>query len=70
MASELLRRVRLPENNAQTMPPATGHKRLTPEQIALLTRWIGEGAPYEQHWSYLPPRPQTPARAWSRSGPS
>lgn len=71
LASEILRRVRLPQSDALTMPPAAGHKRLTPEQVTLLTRWIGEGAPYEQHWSYLPPRPQTPPKvknaAWVRN---
>ena len=44
------------------MPPAEGHKRLTSGQIALLKRWIGEGAQYEQHWAYLAPtRPALPA---------
>jgi len=56
LASELLRRIRLPEKDALRMPPAAGHKSLTPTQIALLTRWIAEGANYEQHWSYLPPK--------------
>jgi Protein of unknown function (DUF1553)/Protein of unknown function (DUF1549)/Concanavalin A-like lectin/glucanases superfamily/Planctomycete cytochrome C len=71
LASEVLRRIRLPQSDALTMPPAAGHKRLTPEQVALLTRWIGEGAQYEQHWSYLAPKPQTPPKvknaAWVRS---
>ena len=71
IASELLRRVRLPQSDALAMPPTSGHKRLTPEQVMLLTRWIGEGAQYEQHWSYLPPRLQTPPKvknaAWVRN---
>ncbi|MCX6369118.1 MAG: DUF1553 domain-containing protein [Armatimonadetes bacterium] len=56
LASELLRRVRLPQSDALAMPPASGHKRLTPQQVALLTRWIGQGAQYEQHWSFLAPK--------------
>ena len=44
------------------MPPAEGHKRLTTAQIALLKRWIGEGAQYEQHWAYLAPVASRPAR--------
>ena len=44
------------------MPPASTHKTLTPKQIATLTRWVKEGAEYEQHWSYIPPRrPALPA---------
>ncbi len=71
LASEVLRRVRLPQSDALTMPPAAGHKRLMPEQVSLLTRWIGEGAQYEQHWSFLPPKSQTPPKvknaAWVRN---
>ena len=72
LASELLRRVRLPQSDAMSMPPAAGHKRLTAQQVALLTRWIGEGAQYEQHWSFLPPKlPPIPRPAggakWGRN---
>jgi len=28
---------------------------LKPDQIALLKRWIAEGAHWEKHWAYLPP---------------
>jgi len=38
------------------MPPVASHKALTPDQKALLKRWIAEGAKYEGHWSFLPPR--------------
>ena len=71
VASELLRRIRLPGSDALTMPPAAGHKRLAPQQIATLTRWIGEGAQYEMHWSYIPPKPQAVPKvknaAWVRN---
>src|SRR4030095_4923873 len=34
---------------------------LTPRQIALLTRWIEQGAAWQKHWSFIPPkRPETP----------
>lgn len=68
-ASELLYRVAraAPED---AMPPASTGKRLTPEQVALLERWIAEGAPYEKHWSYIPPqRPAVPAVDESLSNP-
>lgn len=34
------------------MPPPSSHKQLSDEEIALLKRWIEEGAQYEAHWSF------------------
>ena len=50
-------------NKAQRMPPAyAGHDRLPDGQIALIKRWIEEGANYEAHYSFIPPqRPPVPA---------
>ncbi len=55
-ASELVRRIRSSDPELM-MPPADSHKdRLTDVQIAVIERWIKEGAPYEPHWSFIPPR--------------
>ncbi len=44
------------------MPPPETHKTLAPREIALLERWIKEGAPYEPHWAFIAPeRPALPA---------
>ncbi len=44
------------------MPPPASHKTLGAEQIAVLEKWIEQGAPYEAHWSFLPvKRPEAPA---------
>ena len=40
----------------EIMPPADFDKHLSPEQIDLLGRWIQQGARWEEHWSFLPPR--------------
>ena len=62
VASRIMDRVRRPESDALHMPPAAGHKSLSPLQVDTLTRWIASGAKYEQHWSYLPiKRPKVPA---------
>ena len=43
------------------MPPPETHKTLGPRDIALLERWIKEGAPYEAHWAFITPeRPALP----------
>jgi Protein of unknown function (DUF1553)/Protein of unknown function (DUF1549)/NedA-like, galactose-binding domain len=37
------------------MPPTSEGEPLTPAQIDVLRAWIENGAPYELHWSYVPP---------------
>lgn len=53
-ASELLARVSEPDDDLR-MPPADAGMRLDQQQIALLRRWINEGANYDRHWAYVPP---------------
>jgi mono/diheme cytochrome c family protein len=38
------------------MPPASTGKSLSPKQIALIRRWIEQGAQYQKHWALIPPR--------------
>src|SRR5260370_2530503 len=59
--SELIRRV-TSDDLARRMPPAySGAARLTDREIGLLTRWIAQGAPWQKHWSFIPPvRPVLP----------
>ena len=52
--SEMILRL-LSKEEDELMPPPKAHKNVTPEQIALLKRWISEGAGYEKHWSFIPP---------------
>jgi len=60
-ASELVARLVEIDPNKQ-MPPAKSGKKLTPQQIATLKRWIDEGANYSAHWSFVKPeRPTVPA---------
>ncbi len=67
--SELLRRI-LSKDADEVMPPPDTHKRVTPDQVALLKRWIAEGADYAQHWAFIPPRraasPPVKLSAWPK----
>ncbi|GAG10603.1 unnamed protein product, partial [marine sediment metagenome] len=38
------------------MPPPESGKRLTKQQIDLLVKWVGDGAPYQAYWAYVPPK--------------
>jgi cytochrome c553 len=66
-ASELFARVST-EDDFELMPP--GH-RMTQTQVALIKRWIDEGATYEAHWAYVapkrPPVPEVKAKSWPRN---
>lgn len=53
------------------MPPHDSGRSLDDKQIDLLTQWIREGAPWQQHWAFAPvQRPQIPvtqATEWIRN---
>ncbi len=51
--SQLIQRV-LSKDPDEIMPPPELHKTLSPRTIALLRRWIEQGAPWEGHWVYEP----------------
>jgi hypothetical protein len=52
--SELYQRL-IAEDEAERMPPVKSGKRVTPEQIELIRRWIAQGAKWQKHWAFLPP---------------
>src|SRR5215204_2497284 len=43
----------------EVMPPPKSGKKLTAQQIDMLTRWIGQGAQWQTHWAFS--KPQRPA---------
>lgn len=55
----------------EIMPPPEKKKALKPEQIALIRRWIEEGAEWGTHWAFVAPvRPAVPVvkdSAWVKN---
>jgi mono/diheme cytochrome c family protein len=68
--SELFQRITAAES-AEKMPPARTNKTLTHEQIELIRLWIEQGAKYQGHWAFLPPRrvnlPEVKNKRWARN---
>lgn len=54
-ASEVMRRVTATDPEERMPPPAHG-AALTEKEIDTLRRWIQEGAPWSEHWSFVPPQ--------------
>ena len=69
--SEIMVRIRSTDPDDVMPPPETGQK-VTPEQVAILEKWIEEGAGYDTHWSFKPiERPELPEvedSSWVRNG--
>jgi len=69
-ASALFNRITA-EDPDDRMPPSDFDKELSENDIAQLTRWIDEGAPWEGHWSFVPAKaPKLPELAnadWLRN---
>lgn len=52
--SELIFRI-LSTDPDELMPPPESNKKLSQEEIQKLTKWIEQGAEYDQHWAYKKP---------------
>jgi Protein of unknown function (DUF1553)/Protein of unknown function (DUF1549)/Concanavalin A-like lectin/glucanases superfamily/Planctomycete cytochrome C len=53
------------------MPPPSSEHKLTEKQIETIRRWIDEGARWDEHWSFIPPKrpdiPKVANAAWVRN---
>ena len=67
--SKLWQRINAP-NPSELMPPQNSGKRLSPEQITVLGRWIQQGAQHTEHWAFVAPvapsLPQVEDESWTR----
>ena len=57
--SELIARIDTADVD-DLMPPPDSHKVLTAQQIALLKRWVEDGAAWEEHWAFVAPDASMP----------
>jgi len=68
-SSELIHRL-ISEDADERMPPADAERQLSAEEIDLLKRWVDQGAPWVEHWSFLPPEktdlPAVKDQAWPK----
>ncbi|WP_295670140.1 PSD1 and planctomycete cytochrome C domain-containing protein [uncultured Mucilaginibacter sp.] len=69
--SELFRRVST-NDTTEMMPPANSNlKRLTPHEVDLVKKWIKQGAKFEKHWAFVPPKvaplPEVKDKAWPKN---
>ncbi len=62
---------RISATGATRMPPPGHHKSLTAAQVAVIRRWIEQGADWKTHWAFVAPRrpaePEVRDRAWPRN---
>ena len=68
--SVLIRRIRA-TNPAMRMPPVRSAYKLSDHEIELIQRWIQQGAVWEKHWSFIPPKrrppPEVKENYWPRN---
>ena len=66
-ASRMIIRI-LEEDPDERMPPPETEKTISPEELAILRKWIEGGAEYQGHWSYEKPvraaKPKVKNAAW------
>jgi hypothetical protein len=69
-ASLLVQRISASDPDVR-MPPPESNKTLSAREIALLHRWIEQGAQWEQHWAFRSPRgstlPSVSDSSWPRN---
>jgi hypothetical protein len=69
--SELFRRIST-NDTSDMMPPASSNlKRLTPHEVDLVKKWIKQGAKFEKHWAFVPPKawpaPEVKDKEWPKN---
>jgi mono/diheme cytochrome c family protein len=59
------------KDDAFRMPPAWSGRSLTPKQIELFRQWINQGAKWQSHWAFDPPKrpaiPEVNDKSWPKN---
>src|SRR6266446_3313804 len=59
------------KDDAFRMPPAWSGRSLTPKQIELFRQWIDQGAKWQSHWAFDPPKrpaiPEVKDKTWPKN---
>ncbi|MFM1801233.1 MAG: hypothetical protein RJA81_585, partial [Planctomycetota bacterium] len=63
--SRLIRRIRSTDPDL-CMPPPESKKKLNPQQIDLLSKWVAQGAKFENHWAFEPIQDSQPPQTSSK----
>ncbi len=59
--SEVIRRVTTEDTDVM-MPPPESNLKLTAYEVAVLEKWINQGAKWKKHWAFIPPEATEPDR--------
>ena len=69
--SELFLRISSTDTSLLMPPPSSNLKALTAREISLIKKWIMQGAAYEKHWAFVPPKspaiPKVANEQWIRN---
>ena len=68
--SELVQRITT-SVSADRMPPSDAPRQLSEREVAILQRWVAQGAEWKPHWAFIAPEapsiPEVKDRRWPRS---
>lgn len=69
--SELYKRISSADSSYQMPVPESHLGTLTADEIAIIKKWIEQGAKYEPHWAYVPPQkkalPEVSNKKWVKN---
>ncbi|MBS1577096.1 MAG: DUF1549 domain-containing protein, partial [Bacteroidetes bacterium] len=69
--SELFLRVSTTDTELVMPPAASNLPALSPHEVALIKKWIEQGAKYEKHWAFTPPKksplPEVSMKSWPQN---
>lgn len=69
--SELYLRVSTTDTSIMMPPPASHLPQLTEAEVAVIKKWIEQGAKYEKHWAFVAPKkpalPKVEKKDWAKN---